>query len=156
MRHGDGPEVEYARVFHQRHVHLPGGQFHVRAGIAVEGKITVAMFVNLDEGQGGVDFPGRDQPRIVNAFLLKRAPEHFPEHVMPHLADEGGPAPQPGQHGEDIAGGSPRIGLVNGQFLGAHSAGGEVHQQFSEGYDVIHAFPNVEGGPSGIKESRER
>ena len=68
---------------------------------------------------------------------------------MAHFANEGGFAPEPGQHGQDVAGRSARIGLINGQFPVIYSAGSEVYQQFSESYDVIHAFANVESEPSG-------
>ena len=78
-----------------------------------------------------------------------RAAKHFPEHVVAHLANKGGFAPEPGQHGQDVAGRSARIGLINGQFPVIYSAGSEVYQQFSESYDVIHAFANVESKPSG-------
>lgn len=51
---------------------------------------------------------------------------------MAHLANKGGFAPEPGQHGQDVAGRSARIGLINGQFPVIYSAGSEVYQQFSE------------------------
>jgi hypothetical protein len=79
-----------------------------------------------------------------------------------HFANKGSFASEPGQHGQDVARRSARIGLINGQFPVIYSAGSEVYQQFSESYDVIHAFANVESDlpakdkPGEIRKHRTR
>lgn len=61
MRHGNRPEMEDARVLHQFKVHFSRSQLHIGAGIAVKGKFTVSVFVNLNESQRRIDFPGCDE-----------------------------------------------------------------------------------------------
>ena len=53
--------MEDARVLHQFKVHFSRSQLHIGAGIAVKGKFTVSVFVNLNESQRRIDFPGCDE-----------------------------------------------------------------------------------------------
>ena len=51
-----------------------GSQHHIRAGLAIEGKVPVAVGEGLDKGQGGGNLPVHHQGLGADA----RVPDHIP------------------------------------------------------------------------------
>ena len=75
-------------------VHFAFPEQNIRAGVPVKGEGAVSAGVQLDKGQGGVDFFGGHQSPGINTVALHNGAEKRAETVLPHFADEGGPASQ--------------------------------------------------------------
>ena len=111
MGHGKGAEVKKTGASDQSAVHLIRGQQHVRAGIAVEGKIPVPVRKGLNEGQSGPCVRVHDQAGGIDTRLLQNGFQLQAEDVPSYLAGEGRGMPQFIEHGQYVAGRAAGIGL---------------------------------------------
>ena len=126
------------RPSRQLPLHLPGRKHDVRARLAVEAEGAVPLLVELDEGQGGRDLPRHDEPGGVDPQAAEGVPEEPPEAVLPHLADESGPAAEAGDRREHVRGRAARIARKERRPPVAHARRGKIDQQFADRDYVIH------------------
>ncbi len=134
--HGDGTEVEGFRVPEEGGVDFAGCEHHVGSGIAVEGEVAVAVFVVVDEGQGGVLGGVEEDVACADAAFFECLPEVAAELVMADFGDHGGAESEPGEHGEEVSGCSAGVGFEQAVALFADAGGGEVDEKFAHGDDV--------------------
>lgn len=111
MGHGKGSEMEESGVPDQVLRQLVRPEHHVCAGIPVERKIPVTVLERVYECQRRMNLVVHHQVVCADAQLFQGRFQRHSELVLTDLADKRSLLPQIVQHGEDIAGGSARIGF---------------------------------------------
>ena len=125
----------------QRRVQIRLAQQHIRPGLAVKREFPVPAGFGMHKGQGGVGRLIHHQALIPHMNRAQGVPQHVPEQIPAHLADERGLLAQFGQHGQHIAGRAARIGLEQRIALRAQSVLGKVNEQFAQRHNVEHIPP---------------
>ena len=135
--HGQGAEVENRRLPDQAHVDFLCGQTHIRAGIAVEAEIPVAVGEGVHHRQGSVNGFVPAQPLDGNTGFHQSSFQLIAEAVLTNLTDEGGFVPQLAQQRQHIAGRAAGVGLQGRISLGAQTVLGQINEQLAQGDNII-------------------
>ena len=77
--------MEHPRLVDQRQIQFVIAQQHIRAGLAGEGKISVTVGVQRDEGQRSKHGPIRHDPHSINARLRRRPAQQATKDIVTHL-----------------------------------------------------------------------
>ena len=113
-------------------IDLLGPQIHIRAGIAVEGKVTVAIGIGVDKGQSRMDLIVQQQIAGVDAHGFHHFFQVSAEEIVTDLANVGGLLSQLCEHGQNIADRAAGICLQQVVTLIAEAVFRKIDQEFSQ------------------------
>ncbi len=82
--------MKHPAVINERWLDFLCAEHAVRPRVAVKGEGAVAVFIQLDECQGGGSGPIHGQTGAVNAVPGQDTAQKVPKCILANLADEGG------------------------------------------------------------------
>ena len=131
--------MEHPAVINERRLDFLCAEHTVRPRVAVKGEGAVAVFIQLDECQGGGSGPIHGQTGTVNPVLDQHAAQKIPKGVPTNLADEGGLSAQARHHCQHIGGRA--AGILRKQLNAplVFPAWRKVDQQLAYRRDIAHA-----------------
>ena len=124
--------MEDAAVLQKRLIQLVGTQHDVRAGLAVEAEIPVAVREGVHHGKRRGDLRIPPEGADVDPGVLYGSGQHVAEAVPAHLADKGAAFRELAQHGQHVCGRAAGVCLKKRVALFAQAVLGEVDQQLAE------------------------
>ncbi len=136
----DRIEVQHLGGGDGRGVHRVGGEHHVRAGVAVEHELPLAVGAQGHERQCCPRLGREPQGADIDPGLGQGGGQEVAERVVAHHADEGAGHAQPGETHRDV-GGRTAGGLHEGRRVGETRAGrrrDEVDQKIAHAHHLSH------------------
>ena len=124
--------MKEAGVCNQIFLYLLRAQHHIRAGIPVEGKVTVTVRLLMNESQRRMNHLVHQQIARIDTGRFHDLFQMTSKSILPYFSNESRLFPELFQHRQYVAGCAARIGFQENISLRAESAFGKIDQQLSE------------------------
>ena len=117
------------------------GEHHICAWIAVEGEITVSIWICMYKSKSGMDFIVHNKVSGIDTAFFNSCFQLFAEHIVSNFSDKCCFFAKAIQHGEYIAGSAARVCFKSRISLGTVAVFSKVDQKFAEsGYIIQFVF----------------